>query len=683
MQYTVANNFNLPYASNDAVSAGDPVTYTTLNVTSASKNSSPNGAYRSTLLGTVSGNSSGGSGNNVSTAFAYDVINGFHLVGDYTLSSVGGHTNTSVTDANSSGQVIGVSAKNSMFNSNNGGPLGQEAWLYSPSTNSNVSIGLVATTGNNLGYTVALDASGHTGLKSSATANFINSAGQAVGINNRYEGDSAASPATLIGQSAWYYTPGATATTGTTTEIGLIGAGYSYNVTTGSTSSRYSNNSVTGLSAGGQAMGTASAYYDTGTGTTSAGTSLGNDGWIYNPTSGITTTVGLFGNLTPITSGVTNSGTTAVTYQYSKPVATGTSTSNFRSTSLNGINASGQVVGNSSLYNGTASTGQDAFVYTPSTSSYRQLGFYTNSFTSSTPNGSAVGQTSYVSSTGQRSSTANYINTAGQVAGTSTQYSSYMASATSNNYTGTSAWFDDGTGKTTQIGLFSQSKDTTGTGATNYVNVITGIAASSVTNLTDSGLVGGNSTRYSTTANSTLGTDAWVYDSKMNTTFAINDGAADNAYGTISINYLSEDGYAVGQYEAGAAGSTSGTGLTFMSYIWSEAGGFESLGANISPSLSADGYAQLITAYYDGSGGSTIYSSASQSGTPSPGNATALVTLTAVPEPASLSAAAFAAVGLLSRRRRASSPRRIAAKPAAGLRARRSERLFESVIPTA
>jgi hypothetical protein len=641
-QYQLNPAVTLPLTSTDGTAAATPTTYTTLSsLTQIPRANNPNGPFGSMIVGSLIGTTNNAAAASVGTAFAFDPVNGFRLIGKYTVTSKGGHTNPNVRAINNVGQVVGTSPINSTLSSDSNSLLGTDTWLYSTSDGSNISLGL---TGPNFSYTKTVPANGtvtpvgFSAPFSTSNPSFLNNLGQVVGTTNRFAGDSMPTPSTSLGTSAWLYSP----TSATPiTEVGLLDSNHEYNFVSGGTSGRFSTNSVAGFTDTGYMMGSATAFYDVGNGT---GTNLGSDGWVSNGST--TTGIGLYlrGIAPDIQSGVPD------TYHYYQTPTTGTlgttpATSQTRGSTLVGINSAGQVIGTSQYYSATSNgfKGSDAFVYSIPNGTYRQLGFFSNGFTGSAP---PVGATSYVSTTGNRTSTPAYINAGGQIVGTSTQYIYYNQNNVSTVSSGQVAWIDGGTGPT-RIGLFGQVGDP----STRHVNPQTGVTSASITNLTDSGLVGGFSSRYYLASNGTgtqYGQDAWVYNSNTGAISMVAPAAALNdIFFSSSITYLSEDGYAVGQYSMTATQSSSGA--VARAFLWSLDGGFVDLGTSLSPALTASGYQNLINGFYSTSGGGTLYASASNTVSTT---INGIVTLTpAVPEPTSLAIVA-GVIPLLHRRRR-------------------------------
>jgi len=373
--------------------------------------------------------------------------------------------------------------------------LGNGFWLYRPSDASSVRVGFF--TGNYISST-------HTasGQMDSATRH-LNEAGQAIGYSNIYNGG-----ASVVGQAAWV----ATAATGITTRIGLTGAGYITNA-----GAEFSG--ASDLSQSGYIVGDS----------TRAG--LGLAAWVARADTGATTRIGLFG-ATEFTSGMgfESSGVTLLGGRY--------------------VRESSYVAGSSNRYNGGNSTlGTAAWVASGATGVTQRVGLYDqsggNEFTRSnglrdtlvlglTESGKAVGFSLRFNGTandlGQATWAANGVNgtttRVGFFSGNGSEFTSdtgYQFSNFSSNPTetdlvigssfrfnglaytintlptrGFAAWVANvNTGTTTRLGFFSA----------NFTQS-NGFQSSSAIVLTNSGFVGGNSTRFS--GNSDIGTHAWI-----------------------------------------------------------------------------------------------------------------------------------------------------------------------------
>ena len=160
---------------------------------------------------------------------------------------------------------------------------------------------------------------------------------------------------------------------------------------------------------------------------------------------------------------------------------------------------------------------------------------------------------------GVRSSTITYLNNSGLSTGTSRQY----VGGTAANYN-TIAWVNPAGGSPTALGLTGGAYSLPSTGS-NYT-------PDKVTELTNSGLVGGYSDRYSGT--SVVGQDAWIYNQTTNSYSTLEPDPAlltgYAGYFSDTITYLSETGFAVGDFQLSSGGAT-------YAFLWTPGGGFDDL----------------------------------------------------------------------------------------------------------
>lgn len=650
-----------PYSAPDPINSAASDNYTSMQIFSlANQSSIPNGPYQSPIVGRMTG--SNAAGQTVQTLFSYDATNGLKIFSYYnSATSAGASYNDAVVAAtqNAAGVsfIIGDSPRNDTGSASVGHD-GQDGFYYTSSNSAPTVIPLVA---NNSSYV------GTNGVTfSSVTPNFLNTAGQAVGVNSRYVGGTISSG---LGQSAWMYSGGTTST-----EIGEVNAtGYFYVNTAGGAGPHNTyNNSVTGINDSGEVLGTASAYadnYNTVT-QTDLHTLLGTDGWVQSGSTPTAIGLGLQSTLTPSVPGFA-----AFSYTDTINGTGGAPNGTYRNSGMRAISANNQVAGYSQYFSSASATngagafiGDDSFVYTPASgstaASYTQIGLISNGFPNNTTTSGAgylpKGTLSYENTTGARASLVNFISATGQTAGSSTLY--VVSNTTGTVATGQASFFEpanSGPSAAVRIGLYEVSTD--GTTATSGVHTSSvEVQSSTITNMTSSGLVAGTAVRYVPGSTATMGQDAWVYDPAKSFTFpveapveATNDAAGNFYYATTTIDYLSETGIAVGTYSLGTSTSSASAGQT-SAFIWYETGpttsAFIPLNTDLSSSLTSSGYADLIASYFADGGGNTIYASATTASTGSTVNA--LVSLTAVPEPGSI--AVLAAAGLLLTRRRKS-----------------------------
>lgn len=373
--------------------------------------------------------------------------------------------------------------------------VGNGFWLYRPSDATSVRIGFF--TGNYISSTLTAD-----GQMDSSTRH-LNEAGQATGYSNFYNGG-----ASVVGQAAWV----ANASTGNTTRIGLTGAGYITNA-----GAEFS--SASDLSQSGYIVGSSNR----------AG--LGDAAWVARADTGVTTRIGLFG-ASEFTSGtgIESSGVTLLGGRYVREssyvagssnrynggnstlgtaawVASGatgvtqrvglydqsggnefTRSNGLQDTIVEGLTESGKALGLSYRYNGTASNlGQATWAANGANGTTTRVGFFSG-------NGSE-----FTSSTGyQFSNFSSNPTETDLVLGSSFRFNGLAYTINNPPTRGYAAWVANvNTGTTTRLGFFSANFTRTD-----------GYQFSGATLLTNSGFVGGNSTRYS--GNSDIGTHAWI-----------------------------------------------------------------------------------------------------------------------------------------------------------------------------
>ncbi len=260
--------------------------------------------------GQVAGDAAlGGSQGNEGDAWLYSPATGAtQRIGIYdSLHTENGYDANTPVALNAVGQVAGTA---NHFK-NTGLPYnGQDAWIYSPATNTTQQIGLVDSA-----HTQTGDYSYHKPVA-------LNDSGQIAGYSNRFSGS------TDQGWDAWLYS----SKTNKTQMIGLTDAahtqtgGYSYNQPN-------SFNLTAGLNSAGQVAGFAKR--DNGN------TDEGQDTWLYSPATNTTQMIGLTDAAHTQTGG----------YSFNQ------------NQSANPLNTIGQVVGTAKRYSGSTDEGEDVWLY--------------------------------------------------------------------------------------------------------------------------------------------------------------------------------------------------------------------------------------------------------------------------------------------------------------------------------
>ena len=172
---------------------------------------------------------------------------------------------------------------------------------------------------------------GNNGVTSNSITVFSASGGFA-GSATRYVSSTSTS---TLGSNVWYYDPNSHLTT----TIGLI-APYSTSAASNTESDGLEASLVQFINTSG-VVGGRSAFYSNAT-ATGGSASLGNAVWLYTPSNGTTTAVGFYDT------------------QPSGTVGHIKTTTGTLSSTLVGLNNSGQAIGVSSRYDGPFSEGQDA-----------------------------------------------------------------------------------------------------------------------------------------------------------------------------------------------------------------------------------------------------------------------------------------------------------------------------------
>jgi hypothetical protein len=493
---------------------------------------------------------------------------------------------------NGAGQVMGTSERY-----NGGGTyLGESAWLYDGTTT--IDIGLIGP-----------EHTRSTGSRFSEPRQ-LNEAGQVVGRSDRFNGGS-----TFLGLSAWLFD-------GTTTiDIGLTGTEHT---STGGVRNSFSRS----LNEAGQVIGISARF--------NGGVTFGNSAWLYDGAT--TIQIGLTGPehtrgdgfKQSITSFLNEAGQVAgtslrfvatsigsgsawlydgaTTREIGLTGAEHTRDDGFRSSGVAGLNEAGQVIGTSNRFLGPTYLGSSAWLF----------------------DGAAtfeIGLTGaeHTDDDGFRYSQSFKVNEAGQVRGHSERYNG------GSTYLGVNAWLFDGA-DTVAIGL---------TGAEHTRN--DGYKFSESHGMNEVGQVIGSSERYNG-GSALLGQDAWFYDPLLQQTFSLSLSTRSDGVAFSSVNYLGDDGLALGYYQLFDAFDNS---LGYRAFYFTVAGGLHDLGSLVEGGLSANGWDYLASAVRENSRGQIIGGGklTSPSGDQMP------YLLTPVPEPSAFFLWAFGALGLLTCRR--------------------------------
>jgi hypothetical protein len=546
------------------------------------------------VVGTTSTNPTTTEGRNL--GWFYDPGTGSTTrIGYSTLTSPPGLISDTFKFLNGNGFVAGVSSEG-----NTGAPY---AWAFDPDTGATQQIGLPESTVVGPGTNPILQ-----------TVNGLSDGNLVAGTSFR-PGDSS-SPAS--GPAVWIYNP----QTMLTKRIGFFDAAHT--LSAGQQRSEFKGMNPLGLVAG-------RSYFQ--------GTSSGVDTWLYDPATDVTRSIG-FGNPASSTSwsddivaitpqnriyGTSRSNTTIRTwvYDYTPSVTTVMGLSTGDNALPNGGSQNTIVASaNSGFVLGHAKRGvgdkRDPFnrtpwIYNPTTNTTYAAGLTAGDYT--TPaNG--------------RWATALQINEIGQAIGTSRLFS-----GGASNVVRDSAWFFDSTSNTTSeiaaaVGVAKQASTNTPY-ALNSQGQVVGIAKNTRSNLgdfvwfydnstktvtsdfdvrnqytvltnggaelfidqlTDSGLVLAESTRFHSFA-SPAGKTEWIYDFRTRTTYDLTfsqKAGSGDAY--TNVVHLSDDGTAFGEYDA-----YSGSVLLGRRYFyWDIPHGFIDLQSLVTPDLAAMGWSDLV-----------------------------------------------------------------------------------------
>jgi hypothetical protein len=557
------------------------------------------------------------------------------------------------SELNESGQVSGMSDR---FN---GGStdLGQSTWLYDGTKTINIGMTDPAHTRND-------------GYKFSRSY-FFNESGQVTGQSQLFNGG------TSMGYSAWLYN-GAT-----TIDLTLTSPEYTR-------SDGYRASGAYDLSESGYVQGSSQRYK---AGRSGVNADLGNSQWVYDGTN--TKIIGLVGGEFTRNDGyrisfagkMNQSGQVyGYAYRYygtSSLMGAGawlyngvttldialndtahTRNDGFKDSRSEGMNEAGQVRGYSHRYSGSTWLGQTAWLYNGTTTV--DIGLV---------------DPEHTRNDGYKYSGAELLNEAGEVSGYSYRYSG-------STFLGPSAWLYNGS-TTRDIGLigpehtrndgrkesFADDLSQTGkvighsyrfnggsadlgqsawlfNGATTLNIGLTspsytrndGYKFSLAEELNDSGQAAGHSNRYNG-GGTQLGQDAWFYDSTLAQTISLSLSIRSDGYAYSYIEYLGEDGLALGEYSL-FDGLNHDLGL--HAFYFTIADGLRDLGSLINVGLAANGWQSLAEAIRANDQGRILGHGklTSQSG----GQMAYL--LMSVPEPSTLYLATYGATGWLSRRRR-------------------------------
>ena len=479
-------------------------------------------------------------------------------------SDLGSYGTSTVGFMNSSGDVVGATSGENQTTFT-------ATWYYDSSTDTTNRIGLTDSTHtdpNTSGYQLS-------------NVTLLNSNGQAAGTSNRYSLITNPGDQSAAGTDSWFYDKH----TNITLQIGLTGGSF--------TGGSNQTSAVTAMNGSGATLGYSYQY----TGTTRSNQTTA---WIYDPSSNSTNQLTLppsviipaaYPNISPtvhigpavpnespindegdmsITATGPASGNTTQSLAYLYNPTTGyvhqigLTSAGYQS--ANGtfnsvpyfLTATGNVVGDSTLYSGSAQIGTNSWYFDKSTGATIPIGpsasgSNDNFPVSITPSGQQVvvsdgnlyweynnvTQTTtqlgftggiYNDLLGFSSTHFHRLNARGQVTGYSPMYSG------NGIIIGFQAWFfDPSTTASIPIGLFDPV-DTEPQGLPRNAPAI----------FNDNGMVVGTSTRYANKIPS--GKDGWYYDPNSNTTTPIRLSADPNGYANLTFKSLSPNGIALGTY---------------------------------------------------------------------------------------------------------------------------------------
>jgi hypothetical protein len=413
----------------------------------------------------------------------------------------------------------------------------------------------------------------------SFNTNPVGTNGAVAGTITRYAGNSTSSPygpSASLGSDGFYYNPA----TGVSTAIGLTGGQYSSSPSFyGDPSLVADNNIITGM-AGTAATGFTELLDPTGN-------RAGYDGWIYTPSTG-TVQIGLTGGA----------------FTYTNP----SNGLKYEFTQIFRTNTAGQIVGKSALVSATGDPLSDpaiAWLYTPSSTpgvasgvGTSSAGTYVQLAPSTAPSGTTLG---YIRpSTGAPYTNVTFLANNGHAAGNTNRYD------TAGNYEGQAAWYYNGTTNVDISPLTSDGIHSAAAGgsvySTNSISALnnSGMAAAYATRV--SGTASGSTS---------LGQDAYIWDSKTSTRYFVDPthaslGTTNYEYSYVGV--LGDNGLAVGFYNTYAG--TASTILTSNLFDWSEATGLQLLATYTGTAYSTSVMQQFVSSFVFASDGN-LYGPAS------------------------------------------------------------------------
>lgn len=526
-----------------------------------------------------------------------------------------GYSVTSLAGINSNSYVAGVTSYTA-----GGSYSTSDAWIYNPNTQTSTRIGLMTT-----GYR-----------------------GDTIfGFNNYGVAATTANTSDTTLKQAWIYK----IADGSVTQVGLTSTDYTKNGNTSSTITAFTDTgyaagstSIMKQYTGGQII---SGYANSGyTYTDAVGQwyTAGQDAWVYDGNS--TIKVGLY-DKAEYTGADSGTPVNVLNFSPRNGYYYQTSSTQVRYSAVTSLTSTGNAIGYTYVFNGSDSNGaalkagQDAWTY--------QVG-------GTTKRVGLIGA-GYVSSDNiARSSTASYVNNAGYVVGTSTRYSSTATSGTAAWYDKYStASTNTSVSNSVRLGLTGSAHTATdGTNTYQYSTVTaltnSGLVAGYSTRYYNQGVTVGST---SITANGNNGQDAWVYDltTATPTQYIMGIAANDAGYAYSTISLMTEDGLILGTYNTYSGSTVTGTYL----YAWTAGSSMTTISDSIDYTLSDEDWSKISSLFGVDANGN-IYGTGIISGMGATADtystAVAFVlSQAAVPEPASLSMLALGTVLMVRRRK--------------------------------